>query len=35
MNGDLVSKFGSHGSNPGQLDFPYGIVIDDEDRIIV
>ncbi len=35
MNGDLVRKIGSHGSNPGQLNFPYGIVIDGEDRIII
>ena len=33
MNGDLVRKIGSCGLEPGQLDFPYGLVIDNEGRI--
>ena len=33
MNGDLVRKIESRGSNPGQLDFPYGLVVDNEGRI--
>ena len=34
-SGELVRMIGSHGSNLGQLSFPYGIVGDDEDRVIV
>jgi len=35
-DGSFVSKFGEQGTQPGQLNFPYGIAIDhDHDRILV
>ena len=34
-DGDLVTKFGTPGSHPGQLNFPYGITISERNNIIV
>jgi len=34
--GSFVSKFGEHGTQPGQLQYPFGIAIDhDHDRILI
>lgn len=34
-NGNFIQSFGSHGTEPGQFRFPYGIAADSQGRILI